>query len=175
MLKKITPHDSRRYFRITVDAYMRSGDRASAEAAAKHFMDVAKTDSDRAYAEILLNEATPRAEAPGNTVPAPRRTAPSEPASESRPAAPARSSSAGQFVELECRGDQARMILETASGRKVFLIEDPGNVVITGQGDWHMDMTCGPQKNRPKVEIGYGQPRANQKGIDGIVSSLNFK
>ena len=168
-LKKIGPHDSRRYFRIAVDAYMTSGDQANAEATARHFMDAAITDSDRAYAEILLSEASPRANAPVL-----RRAEPPEPAAAPRPPERPKLSSTGQFVELECRGNQARMIVETTAGRKRFLIEDPDKVLITGQGDWQMDMTCGPQKNRPRVEIGYEQPRAGQTGIDGNVRSLHF-
>ena len=184
-LKKITPHDSERYFRIAVGAYLRKGDRANAEATAKHFMDEAKTDSDRAYAEILLNEAKPP-EAPRTETAAAaalRRASEQEqdpetghePPAEPRLPARPKLSSMGQFVELQCRGNQARMIVETAAGRKVFLIEDPDKVLITGQSGWRVDMTCGPQKSRAKVEVVYEAPRANQAGIDGIVRSLNFK
>jgi hypothetical protein len=77
-------------------------------------------------------------------------------------------------MQLDCRGQQARMIIETDAGRKTFLIEDPGKVAITSGSDGPVDMTCGAQKTAPKVEIGYDAPRAGQTGIDGIVRTLAF-
>jgi hypothetical protein len=35
------------------------------------------------------------------------------------------------IVQLDCREKQARMVIETEGGRQVFLIEDPGRIVIT--------------------------------------------
>lgn len=67
------------------------------------------------------------------------------------------------------------MILETAAGRKTFLIDDPEKVIITGKSDWQVDMTCGPQKNRASVDVAYDAPAATQAGIDGIVRSLVYR
>jgi hypothetical protein len=75
---------------------------------------------------------------------------------------------------LDCRGAQARMVVETAAGRKVFLIEDPGKVAITAGSDGPVDMACGPQKTAVRVEVSYDRPRAGQTGIEGLVRTLAF-
>lgn len=179
-LHKITPADSARYFRIAVYAHLMNGDAKDAELTARHFLDVAETDEDRAAAERLLRAATPRSEKPATTQaagdtgkPTLRHTTPGLAAPQ--PVRLPGRSAAGQFVDLQCSGNQARMVVETTEGRKVFLIEDPAKVIITGESDWQVDMTCGPQKKRAKVEVGYGPPGVNQTGLDGIVRSLAFQ
>jgi hypothetical protein len=87
---------------------------------------------------------------------------------------PLRPSALGRFVELDCRGAQARMIVQTDGGRKVFLIEDAGKVAITAGSDGPVEMTCGPQKTAVKVEISFDPPRPGQAGIDGVVRTLAF-
>lgn len=182
-LHTITAADSARYFRIAVHAHLLNGDRKDAELAARHFVETARTDADRAAAELLLSEtAAPKpkpavatGEAAATGPPTLRRGASQEPAQEIHPLHPSAPPASGQFVELDCGGKQARMIVQTAGGRKAFLIEDPAAVLITGQPGWQVDMTCGPQKTPPKVEVGYDPPRPNQTGIDGIVRSLAYK
>jgi len=66
------------------------------------------------------------------------------------------------------------MIIETSMGRKVFLIEDPGNVVITAPREGPVDMACGRQKAPAEIEVEYDPPRAGQAGVDGIVKRLVF-
>jgi len=181
-LHTIAAADSARFFRITVHAQLQNGDQKDAELGAQHFMDVAKTDADRAFAELLLREATASkakpvveaAEVTATGPPALRHAAAASPL-EPGPALPAPQSASGRFVELDCRGKQARMIVETAAGKKVFLIEDPATVTITGQSDGHVDMTCGSQKTPPKVDVGYNQRRSDQTGVDGIVRSLAYR
>jgi tetratricopeptide (TPR) repeat protein len=173
-LRKVTPEESARFFRIVVYSYLASGDAKSAEAAARHFLDAAKTDNDRAAAQRLVDAATSRT--------ARAVTAPSELAAEGRPTdleshtpQSMRASTTGHFTELLCQGSQARMVIQTDAGKKVFLIEDPGTVAITGQADWQVEMTCGPQKKQATVEVSYDPPRANQTGVDGIVKRLAFQ
>jgi hypothetical protein len=66
------------------------------------------------------------------------------------------------------------MVVETAAGRRVFLIEDAGKVAITAGADGPVDMVCGPQKTPVKVEISYDRRSANRVAIDGIVRTLAF-
>jgi hypothetical protein len=174
----VTPVDAPRFFRIAVHAHMENGDRKSAEETARHYMDIAKTDADRATAGLLMSEVASRFEKPapvtvepGDGKPILRRA---EPTASLTPR-PMRLAAMGQFVELDCRGKQARMIVQTDGGRKVFLIDDPARVLITGQSDWQVDMTCGPQKNRAKVEVRYELAGASEKGVDGVVRTLAFK
>jgi Flp pilus assembly protein TadD len=190
-VRKVTPQDAPRFFRVAVYAHLRNGDRANAEGTAKRLRDIAKTDEDRAEADRLLQlsaapaaavelpataavEPSVRSELTDGEKPLLRRV--EQPGREqvSHEALPARPSAAGRFVELDCRGPQARMVVETAAGRKLFLIEDPGKVAITAGSDGPVDMTCGPQKTPAKVEISYDPPRPGQSGIDGIVRTLAF-
>jgi Tetratricopeptide repeat len=180
-LKAITPEETARYFRIAVYADLQIGNREGAAAAARHFMDLAKTDPDRAAAELLMQATAPRSQTETVMTGADgpptlrRRDAGSDAPVVTRSLRPPRPSAQGQFVELDCRGKEARMVVATAGGRKTFLIEDPLKVIITGQSDWQVDMTCGAQKNGPKVEVGYDPPAANQPGIDGLVRTLAFR
>jgi hypothetical protein len=100
--------------------------------------------------------------------------APSRPATvRQTPPPPERFSASGRFVGLDCRGKQARMTVETAAGRKVFLVDDPTNVVIVSGTNGPADFVCGPQKTPLKVEVGYEKPPANAT-VDGVVRTLAF-
>ena len=66
------------------------------------------------------------------------------------------------------------MVLETAAGRKAFLIEDPDKVAITAGASGPVDMNCGAQKSPARVEIGYDPPGPGQTGVEGIVRTLAF-
>ena len=181
----MTPADAPRLFRIAVYAHLRNGDQDNAQKTAKHFRDIAKTDEDRAAAELLVNQAAARnmqvemgpVEVGEGGKPRLRRV---EPAAESkglsRPGPPSheRASASGQFVELDCRGKQALMTIETAAGRQAFLIEDPEKVAITAGSDGLVEMACGAQKTPVKVEVGYDPPPASQAGVYGIVRTLAF-
>jgi tetratricopeptide (TPR) repeat protein len=183
-IQKVTPENSARFFRIAVYAQLQAGNLKDAAETATHFRDIARTDADRAEADRLVRQTTPREAAPAAaaaTATAPENGQPTlrrREAANDRPpaavAAPQRPSISGRFVQLDCRGSQARMIVETDAGRKTFLIEDPAKVAITSGSNGPVDMTCGPQKPAAKVEIGYDAPRAGQTGIDGIVRTLAF-
>jgi tetratricopeptide (TPR) repeat protein len=179
----VTPADAPRFFRVAVQAHIQNGDQKDAEETAKHYKDVAKTDADRATAGLLIGEVAARFAKPPAGVVVSADTGPptlrhanfSTYSPAPRSPRPPRPSTSGQFVELDCRGKQARMIVDTGAGRKVFLIDDPGLVIVTGQSDWQMDMTCGPQKTRAKVDVGYEQAGTSQTGVDGVVRTLAFK
>lgn len=181
----VTPADAPRLFRIAVYAHLRNGDQDSAKKTAKHFLDIAKTDEDRAAAELLVSQAAARnaevevgpAEVTEGGKPRLRRVDPSaESKGLSRPGPPPseRAWASGRFVELDCRGKQALMIIEAAAGRNIFLIENPDSVVITAGSDGPVAMACGAQKTPVKVEVGYDPPPANQAGVQGVVRTLAF-
>ncbi len=83
-------------------------------------------------------------------------------------------SASGNFVELDCREKQPRMIVETTEGKKIFVIENPERVVITAGSDGPVDMQCGPQKTPAKVSVGYDPAPANLPGVLGLVRTLAF-
>jgi len=180
-VRTVKPADSARFFRIAVYANLNNGDPKDAAATAQHFREIAKTDDDRQEADRLISLCAGRSE--------PADTRPMELTDSSRPSlkrrdAPAgpnemapreRPTATGRFVELDCRGKQARMLVETAAGRKAFLIADPDRVAITAGSDGPVDMNCGPQKAGVKVEIGYDPPSKDQSGIEGVVRTLAFQ
>jgi tetratricopeptide (TPR) repeat protein len=188
-IRKVTPDLAARFFKIAVYAHLGNGDRPNAEATAKRLRELANSDSERAEAEVLLRQT-----AAGRLVqpPALVEDAPEALSDTDRPtlrraepppgtgrevvqiAVPGRASIAGKFVELDCRASQPRMVVETAAGRRVFVIEDAAKVAITAGADGPVDMVCGPQKTLVGVEISYDKPRPEQGGIDGIVRTLAF-
>jgi hypothetical protein len=44
-----------------------------------------------------------------------------------------RLSASGRFLQLECRGTEIRLVLETEKGREIFLIEDPDRIAVTNE------------------------------------------
>ncbi len=200
-IRAITPADAQRFFTVAVYADLSVGDTSSAEGAARHFRDVAKTDEDRAAAERLISlAALPHVKVvarPAETGamgpveisdarPTVRRVEPAPETKETpgqeqpRPALlrrdpppPERFSASGRFVGLDCRGKQARMTIETAAGRKVFLVDDPTKVSIVSGANGPVDFVCGPQKTPVKVEVGYEKPPAAE-AVDGVVRTLAF-
>jgi Flp pilus assembly protein TadD len=182
-IRTVSPQDSARFFRIAVYAHLRNGDYESADATAKRFRELAKTDQDREAADLLVAQATRRSRPVMETVPVEevadtgrpqlRRAAPVEDRPVPPPA-PERLSASGRFVELDCRGAQARMVLETDDGRRTFLIEDPAKVAITAGSSGPVDLECGAQKRPVAVQIQFERPRAGQQGVDGIVRALAF-
>jgi hypothetical protein len=66
-------------------------------------------------------------------------------------------SAAGLFVELNCEGHRATIVLEPDQGRERFLIEDPTKInLVAADGAQVQDFQCGPQKNR--ASFGPRQP-----------------
>jgi tetratricopeptide (TPR) repeat protein len=180
-IRSVKPEDAARFFRIAVYAYLQNGERGKAEAAAQHFLDIAKSDKDRSAAEQLVSQAAfPRPEPAGRPTafdigkPRLRHGEAAAPPRElvRRPETP--SSVSGRFVQLLCEGKQARMVIETAAGQKVFLIDDPGKVAITSGSHGPVDLVCGPQKKPVTVQIGYETPAIREPGVDGIVRTVAF-
>ena len=85
-----------------------------------------------------------------------------------------RLSVAGSFVQLDCEGMQARLVIETTSGKKVFLVEDPSNVRVAGRSTETIDLSCGPQKPAG-VRIEYDRPASGRPDIEGIVKLIHFE
>jgi Tfp pilus assembly protein PilF len=182
-VRKVTPELSTRFFRAAVYAHLRNGDQTNAEATAKRYREIAKTDEDKAEAEMLLR----RTERRETVAPPPAQE---EVATGGRPTLrrqdvaptpeepvirrPERPTVSGRFVELRCEGPQARMVIDTGEGRRVFLIEDPTKIEIVAGASGPVEMTCGPQKNAAKVDVGFERPAAKIAGIEGVVKSLAF-
>jgi hypothetical protein len=76
----------------------------------------------------------------------------------------------GSFAELVC-GVPAKVVVETSSGEKTFVLEDPNKVTITGRETGTAELSCGPQK-RARIRVDYKAP-ANANS-DGIVLAIHF-
>jgi len=181
-LHNVTPEDAARYFRLAVYAHLNNHDADNAVATALHFRNLAKTAEDREEADRLVSLARARNQRvevapPVATVEGGRPTLQRrEPGAIQPPGPPppVMPTVSGRFMQLDCKGPQAHMIVETPAGKKVFLINDPGKVAILGGSDGPIDMTCGVQKNPRNVEVGYSPLSPSQPGLDGIVKTLTF-
>jgi hypothetical protein len=74
----------------------------------------------------------------------------------------------GSFVKLDCSGAKAKMVVETAEGKKVFLIDDPNKVIGAT-----IELICGEQKKKIGVSVDFIP--AGQAGVDGLVRGLVFE
>jgi tetratricopeptide (TPR) repeat protein len=180
-VRKITPEVATRFFRVTVYAYMSSGDEKRAKETAERFKSLAKTDEQRREADMLLNQVTiRRAEMPRIPVDSPDGPAPrlrrgdgDARTSADEPPPPPPPSASGRFVELDCRQNQARMVIEVEGARQVFLIEDPSRITIKTGGQGTVDLNCGPQKEPKTVNVEYAP--SLQDGVKGVVRTLAFE
>jgi hypothetical protein len=178
LVKKVTPEDAPRLLTLLVYANLEAGDRETARKGADQLKKAATNADDRDRADQLIRFID--GSRPGAAMPAPA-SAPSEsetgdhaPALKhreaARPVAP-RPSFAGEFVELQCR-EPARIVVETAEGMKVLLIDNPSNLTVNGDSGQTMELSCGPQK-RAKIRIEYDP--ASAPGADGLARVIRFE
>ncbi len=90
------------------------------------------------------------------------------------PQPPPNQVASGNFVQLDCIGSQARVVLQAGTNRKTFLIDDPGKIQITGKESTVIDLACGPQKLTPAVRVEFIPAVPAKPGIEGIVRKLDF-
>ncbi len=178
-VKKVTPADAPRLLTLLAYANLDAGDMNQATAAANQLKTVAATPEDRDRADQILQfisgshaGAAAPALALDNGGGAPRLAHRSETPEPPRPLV-RRPSFTGNFTELRC-GAQARIVVETADGRKVLLIEDPTKLLVNGKADQTMDLTCGAQKPA-HVRVEYDPADPNRAGIDGLVRNIFFE
>ncbi len=178
-VKKVTPENAPKVLTLIAYASLDAGDRDKAREAANELKKVSTSAEERERADGILRIV----EAGGGMT-----AAPPLPDSDSHPVLPRQDSApapasrtvrtslltyTGKFVELQC-GAAARIVIETAEGRKVLLIEDPSKVLINGNTGVDMDLSCGPQKP-VEIRVEYDPPGPNRPGIDGIIRALNFQ
>ena len=177
-VKKVTPDDAPRLLSLVAVANYQSGDRLSARNAAEQLRKVARSAEDRNTADQILNALA----APTAVAPAPNRKEEGPPrivrrerpemTLEVRTERPQRPSFAGKFVELQCT-EPAKIVLSTADGNKIILIDDPTRILIDGQNGQTMDLSCGAQKPR-SVRVEYDPP-GDRRGIDGLARAIHFE
>ena len=79
----------------------------------------------------------------------------------------------GSFSEFVCLEKSFKVIVDTAQGKKGFLIPNPNQVVIVGRAGGKVELNCGPQPPA-RVKIEY-TPAAAGTDADGILKILYFE
>jgi tetratricopeptide (TPR) repeat protein len=180
-MRTVRPEHAARFFTLATYAHLRGGDRASAEATARRWVEVARADQKQSAEALLAQVALPPA-LPGPAAPEgpPRlkRAAPREefqvverfqtPLPRPKPAAD------GVLVKVDCMGAEAKLHLEAGGARKVFLIDQPNDIIVEGSADGHATFVCGPQKGQ-RVHIEYEPPLPGQAGVAGRLRLIRFQ
>jgi hypothetical protein len=79
----------------------------------------------------------------------------------------------GSFVNFDCAGGKAKVVLQTEGGKKSFVIEDPNNIVVEGHKGGAVELTCGPQK-AVRLRVVYADPPKGT-AFAGSVKALYFE
>jgi tetratricopeptide (TPR) repeat protein len=181
-IKKIRPDDAPRLFLLLAHADLDAGDRSEARVAAERLKQVAKTDEDRDRAGQLLSFLDRSDGAPQQQARAPSAEPDAPPVIRRRPAPQSeftetverseRASFSGNFLELQC-SSPTKIVLETAAGKKVLLIDDPTRLVVNGNNGETKELSCGRQKPA-SVRIEYDSPSTSRPGSDGVARVIHF-
>lgn len=168
-VKKVSPEEAPRLFGIMAHAQLDLKQWDEAKESAERLKRVARSDEDKFQADRILKflDAVAKGAAPVSELEAGRpmlRRAPLAPSGE---LSSERKSIAGAFVFLDCSAKSPKVVVQTAEGQKVFLIDDPNKVLGAT-----MELTCGDQ-NKDRVRVDYIP--ANQPGVDGLVRGIRVE
>jgi len=79
----------------------------------------------------------------------------------------------GTFQRLDCLGQGARLVIQTADGKTVqLLMSDPSQITTGGGGD--QTLVCGPQKNARQVVVRYNAKPDAKLHTVGIATAIEF-
>jgi tetratricopeptide (TPR) repeat protein len=79
----------------------------------------------------------------------------------------------GTFQRLECLGQGARLVIETADGKTVqLLMADPSQITTAGGGD--QTLSCGPQKPPRQVLVHYNAKPDAKLHTAGVATAIEF-
>jgi tetratricopeptide (TPR) repeat protein len=178
--KSISAADAPRLFLVAAYAYIDLKNMDEAKANVDKALKYSKSERDKGDVQRLqdylqrvsLARGNARSEAPqiaAEAIAPPSRRAFDEPTTKIFPDKP---SAEGTFTSLLC-GEQAKIVLKTTNGDKIFVIEDPRKIVVVGKDGGKTDLNCGDQQPVPmRIEYDPAQPGT---GIEGAVRILYFK
>jgi Flp pilus assembly protein TadD len=171
----VTAEDAPRFFTLLASAQIQLGDRAGARVTVAKLAANAKTPQDRARVEqmqLFLKQ-------PDTAPPVIASTSPEEPPrlirrdpADRPPPTPAPEIE-GSFVEFVCLEKSFKVVVDTAQGKKGFLIPDAKQVVIVGRAGGKVDLNCGPQ-TPTHVKLEYA-PGTAGVDADGVLKILYFE
>jgi tetratricopeptide (TPR) repeat protein len=173
-----TPEEAPRCVGVATYAYLRLNDRPKAAATAELYLKYAKTPEDRERAQAVMDFLKTPAVQTTQLAPQQSVDETGRPTLARRPAGDASEgpirtpipSASGSFVEFIC-DDVEKVVLDTSSGKKTFVIQDPKRITITGRENGTAELYCGPQKPVPmRVDF---KPAASGDS-DGIVLTIHF-
>lgn len=180
-VRNVTPEDAPRFFTLLVSAHLQLGDKDGARPILAQLAANAKTPEDRARVDQMQRYLDQTGAPPpviarnggagNNPEEAPRllRPAPSAKPTLVPSTAP---EVEGSFVEFVCLEKSFKVVVDTAQGKKGFLISDPKQVIIVGRAGGKVDLNCGPQ-TPVHVKLEYA-PGAAGADADGILKTLYF-
>ncbi len=184
-VRKVTSAEAGRFFTLLAYAHFQNGDTEEARKAAQRVASLATTAEDRSRADQLLKyldgEKLDRAKTAALTAAGPGDRAPlltrrqAEETSSSGTEQAAKPSITGSFVQLDCEGAKARIVLLSGNRKTTFLIQDPTRIQVIGPTDkaGKMDLTCGPQKPAT-VRVEYEPAPSSIPNVDGLVRVIQF-
>ncbi len=185
---RITADEAPRFFTLLASAQMQMGDRAGARAAVAKLAANVKTPEDRARVEQMQHyleqadvpspvataaAAAPKDDAPGTNMESAPRLVRALPSGQRPPLLPSPEID-GSFVEFVCLEKSFKIVLDTAQGRKSFLISDPKQIVVVGRAGGKVDLNCGPQERPEHVKLEYA-PMTAGADADGVLKILYFE
>jgi tetratricopeptide (TPR) repeat protein len=176
-VKKVTPEQAGPLFRMLAHSHAMANQKPQAIEAAERLRALAKTPAEIDDAERLLRFTRQPDTLSEPAVQVEEKTPELEEAEEVDFLPPKQPtvSAKGKFIQLECLGAEAKVILLSGTTRLEFLIADPTSIDIKGaDGAAAVDLQCGQQKQQ-EISIEY-VPKADAKqGTIGVVRVLEFR
>ena len=177
-VRSVTPADAPRFFMLLASAQIQLGARGEARVTLAKLAANAKTPEDRDFVARMQTyldraDAPPPVIAQNDLTQAPRVVRPARPAESSPLPPPPAPEVEGSFVEFVCLENSFKVVVDTAQGKKGFLIADPKQIVIVGRAGGKVDLNCGPQ-TPVHVKLEYAPSTAGMDA-DGIVKILYFE
>ncbi len=176
-VKKVTPGEAPKFFRLLMLANLEVDKREDAKASAEKVIQYSKDAKEVAEARRVIDyidkkiTTAPEIQATGDAPPRMERHDAGTVAADPPPAWP---SVTGQFLELNCNGDKAMIVLEVKGEKRNFLIDEPNRVTILNGKPGAISMTCGKQKP-VELRIEYAPATAdNGPNVSGLVRVLQF-
>jgi tetratricopeptide (TPR) repeat protein len=159
-------------------ALLRMKDFARGRTAAEQALKYAKEATDRESAQSILTFLDRRAEfekqgiqvAQAPSTPAEQGFGLSDPLDD-KPVLP---SVRGVLLQVECKGETARLLLQAGQRQIGFLINDPNRVLIRNAPGTAMNLTCGKQPPGTLVLIEFEEKSDRTLGTFGEVRVLEF-
>jgi len=176
-VRSVTSDDAPRFFTLLANAQIQLRDLAGARVTVAKLAANAKTPEDRTRVEqmqrYLEQSNAPAPVIASNAPEGPPRLARSAPPAQSSALPPPPPEVEGSFVEFVCLEKGFKVVVDTAQGKKGFLIPDPKQIAIVGRAGGKVDLNCGPQ-TPVHVKIEYG-PGTTGSDADGILKVLFFE